>query len=65
MGANAAIPFLLTNDWGPTFDEDELVELVLSAASGRLPKAGLAVISESGCQAPEDKSGSSNSGDVV
>src|SRR5271169_4925951 len=31
-GANAAITFLLMNDWAPTFDEEELVALVLSVA---------------------------------
>src|SRR5712692_7784109 len=36
VGANAAITFLLMNDWKPAFDEDELVALVLSVASGRL-----------------------------
>jgi len=35
-GANAAITFLLMNDWEPDFDEEELVELVLSVASGPL-----------------------------
>src|SRR6266404_4876436 len=40
-GANAAITFLLINDWEPTFDEDELVDLVLSVASGRLAKPEL------------------------
>lgn len=31
VGANAAITFLLLNDWEPTFDETELVDLVLGA----------------------------------
>jgi death-on-curing protein len=30
VGANAAITFLLINGWEPTFDEDELVDLVLA-----------------------------------
>jgi death-on-curing protein len=30
VGENAAIAFLLINDWEPTFDEDEFVDLVLS-----------------------------------
>ena len=38
VGANAAITFLLMNDWEPTFDEEELVDLVLAIASGRLSK---------------------------
>jgi len=31
-GANAAITFLLMNDWEPTWEADELVELVLSVS---------------------------------
>ena len=38
VGANAAITFLLMNDWDATFSEEELVDLVLSVASGRLEK---------------------------
>jgi death on curing protein len=48
-GANAAITFLLMNNWTPTFGEDELVELVLSVASGELKKLGLVEIFESRC----------------
>ena len=33
VGANAAITFLLLNNWEPTFAEEELVDLVLSVAS--------------------------------
>src|SRR5574342_336656 len=33
-GANAAITFLLMNGWEPTFEEEELVELVVSVACG-------------------------------
>jgi death-on-curing protein len=40
VGANAAITFLLMNNWEPIFDEKELVALVLSVASGGLNKAG-------------------------
>lgn len=47
VGANAAITFLLMNDWEPTFEPDELVELVLSVASGRLNKQRLTEIFES------------------
>ena len=50
VGANAAVTFLLMNDWEPTFDEDELVELVLSVASSRLPKAELVAIFEARCR---------------
>jgi len=49
VGANAAITFLLMNNWTPTFGEDELVELVLSVASGELKKLGLVEIFESRC----------------
>jgi death-on-curing protein len=49
VGANAAITFLLMNDWEPLFDEQELVEMVLSVASGALRKAGLIEIFESRC----------------
>ncbi len=40
-GANAAITFLLINDWEPDFSEDELVDLVLSVASGVMSKSAL------------------------
>jgi death-on-curing protein len=50
VGANAAITFLLLNDWEPLFDEQELVELVLSVASGGLGKRGLTEIFESRCR---------------
>jgi death-on-curing protein len=33
-GANASITFLLINDFELEFEEDELVDLVLSVASG-------------------------------
>jgi death-on-curing protein len=49
-GANAAITFLLMNDWEPTFTEDELVELVLSVASGVLTKVRLIERFEAGCR---------------
>jgi len=41
VGANSAVTFLLMNGWEPTFDENELVRLVLSVASGVLDKAGV------------------------
>ncbi|MGD1072018.1 MAG: type II toxin-antitoxin system death-on-curing family toxin [Bryobacteraceae bacterium] len=42
VGANAAVTFLLMNGSEPTFDEEELVQLVLSVvASGVLGKAGV------------------------
>lgn len=50
VGANAAITFLLMNGWEPTLDEDELVELVLSVASGELGKTALVQTFESRCR---------------
>jgi len=50
VGANAAITFLLMNNWDATFGEEELVNLVLSVASGRLNKQGLIGIFESRCK---------------
>lgn len=50
VGANAAITFLLMNDWDATFGEEELVDLVLSVASGRLNKQELMGIFESRCR---------------
>ena len=40
-GANSVITFLLINDWEPDFSEDELVDLVLSVASGVMSKSAL------------------------
>lgn len=40
-GANAAITFLLINDWELGFSEDELVDLVLSVAAGTASKPAL------------------------
>jgi death-on-curing protein len=54
VGANAAITFLLMNNWEPTFSEDELVELVLSVASVGLSKSRLIEIFESRCKPLED-----------
>ena len=49
VGANAAIAFLLMNDWEPTFDETELVEMVLAVPSGGMTKHGLIDAFESRC----------------
>jgi death-on-curing protein len=49
VGANAAITFLLINDWEPMFDEEELTELVLSIASGELGKPKLIEVFERRC----------------
>ena len=40
-GANAAITFLVINGWEPTFEEEELVAVVLSVASEGLSKLRL------------------------
>jgi len=40
-GANAAITFLLINDWELDLSEDELVDLVLAVASGKMSKSAL------------------------
>lgn len=50
VGANAAITFLLMNDWDATFSEEELVDLVLSVASSRVTKQELIGIFESRCK---------------
>jgi death-on-curing protein len=49
VGANAAITFLLMNNWMPAFNEEELVEIVLSITSGRLGKQQLIETFESNC----------------
>ncbi len=41
VAANAAITFLLMNDWEPTFSEDALVDAVLAVASSSMTKEGL------------------------
>ncbi|MEP7352081.1 MAG: type II toxin-antitoxin system death-on-curing family toxin [Acidobacteriota bacterium] len=50
VGANAAITFLLMNDWEPKFDETELVDLVLAVASGRVLKPELTEVLERLCR---------------
>lgn len=54
VGANAAITFLLLNNWDPIFAEEELADLVLSVASGRLNKQGLIGTFESRCKPVEE-----------
>jgi len=49
-GANAAIAFLLLNGWEPRFEEEELVALVLSVASGAMSKPELIEVFETCCQ---------------
>jgi death-on-curing protein len=41
VAANAAITFLLINDWEPTFTEDALVDTVLAVASSSMTKEDL------------------------
>ena len=53
-GANAAITFVLMNRLEPTFDEEELVDLVLSVAAGGQSKPRLIEIFESRCNPSED-----------
>lgn len=48
-GANAAVTFLLINDWELDFSEDELVDLVLSVASGGMSKSAVAEVFEGHC----------------
>jgi death-on-curing protein len=50
VGANAAITFLLMNGWEPTFDEDDLVALVMAVASGSTGKPALTAAFESNCR---------------
>lgn len=49
-GANAAITFLIMNEWDPCFEEEEFVLLVLSVASGETLKPDLIRSFESRCQ---------------
>jgi death-on-curing protein len=49
-GANAAITFLLLQDWEPLFEEEELVHVVLAVASGVMDKGKLTAIFERRCQ---------------
>jgi death-on-curing protein len=55
VGANAAITFPLMNNWEPTFDAEELVDLVLSVAAGGLSKPRLIEIFESRCNPSEGR----------
>jgi death-on-curing protein len=53
-GANAAVTFLLMNDWEPTFEQEELVEVVLAVASSGLSKQRLIELFESRCKPSEN-----------
>jgi death on curing protein len=50
VGANAAITFLLLNDWAPEFTPDELADLVMSVASGIVDKGELTALFELRCR---------------
>ena len=50
-GANAAITFLLLNNLEPTFSEDQLVEVVLGVAQGRVDKKEIARFFGENCRA--------------
>jgi death-on-curing protein len=49
VAANAAITFLLMNDWEPTFSEDELVDAVLAVASSSMTMEDLVQFFETHC----------------
>ena len=49
VAANAAITFLLMNEWEPTFPEDALVDTVLAVASSSMTKEGLPQFFEANC----------------
>ena len=57
VAANAAITFLLMNDWGPAFTEDALVDAVLAVASSSMTKKDLAQFFESHCVPRPDSDG--------
>jgi prophage maintenance system killer protein len=57
VAANAAITFLLMNDWEPTFSEDELVDAVLAVASSSMTKEGLVQFFETHCIPGADTQG--------
>jgi death on curing protein len=54
VGANAAVTFLLMNNWEPIFEEEEFADLVLSIASTGLCKLRLIEIFESRCRTSEE-----------
>lgn len=54
VGANAAITFLLMNNREPLFGQEELVELVLSVASGVLGKPAPIGAFETHCSPLDD-----------
>lgn len=58
VGAYSAITFLLINDWEPAFEEQELVEVELSVASGRMAKSELIALFETKCRLRQDGQGS-------
>ncbi len=57
VAANAAITFLLMNDWEPAFSEDALVDAVLAVASGSMTKESLVQFFETHCVPRADTQG--------
>lgn len=57
VAANAAITFLLMNDWEPASSEDELVDAVLAVASSSMTKDDLVQFFETHCVPPEGNQG--------
>ncbi|MGQ9634896.1 MAG: type II toxin-antitoxin system death-on-curing family toxin [Bryobacteraceae bacterium] len=57
VAANAAITFLLMNDWEPAFTEDPLVDAVLAVASSSMTKEDLAQFFECHCVPRPDSHG--------
>jgi len=50
VGANAAITFLYLNGWELVCSEDDLVELVLGVAQGRVLKEAISRFLELNCR---------------
>ncbi len=48
--ANAAITFLLINDWDVDLSEDELVDVVLAVACGTVSKQALIEVFQTRCR---------------
>jgi hypothetical protein len=46
VGANTAVTLLWLNGWEPTFDADQMIELLLGLASGKVKKPELTAFFE-------------------
>ncbi len=57
VAANAAITFMLMNDWEPTFTEEALVDTVLAVASSSMTKEDLVRFFETYAVPPSITSG--------